>query len=55
MRKLLVRRKRALLKHLLFVLALCVFVSVVAASGSAQVTIAQISDTHLGEAHSPRV
>jgi 3',5'-cyclic AMP phosphodiesterase CpdA len=48
------RRSRAFLKHMfLFALALCVFLSVLASSGRAQVTIAQISDTHLGEAHSP--
>jgi 3',5'-cyclic AMP phosphodiesterase CpdA len=48
------RRSRAFLKHMfLFALALCVFLSVFASSGRAQVTIAQISDTHLGEAHSP--
>ena len=49
MRKPFARQARALLQHLLFVLALCAFVS----AGRAQVTVAQISDTHLGEAHSP--
>ena len=52
MRKPLARRDHALLKQLLLVLALCVFVFLPLA-GRAQVTIAQISDTHLGEAHSP--
>jgi len=47
------RRDRALLKNLLFALALCAFVCLVPSPGRAQVTIAQISDTHLGEAHSP--
>jgi 3',5'-cyclic AMP phosphodiesterase CpdA len=47
------RRNRALLKNLLFGLALCAFVCLVPTAGRAQVTIAQISDTHLGEAHSP--
>lgn len=47
------RRDRALLKNLLFALALCAFVCLVPLAGRAQVTIAQISDTHLGEAHSP--
>jgi 3',5'-cyclic AMP phosphodiesterase CpdA len=53
MGKPLARGKRALLKNLLFALALCILVSVLASPGRAQVTIAQISDTHLGEAHSP--
>jgi len=47
------RRDRALLKNLLFALALCAFVCLVPSAGRTQVTIAQISDTHLGEAHSP--
>jgi 3',5'-cyclic AMP phosphodiesterase CpdA len=34
-------------------LALCALVMAFASPGAAQVTIAQISDTHLGEAHSP--
>jgi len=53
MRKPFARRKRALLKNLLFALALCAFLCLVPTAGRAQVTIAQISDTHLGEAHSP--
>src|SRR5438445_11326650 len=53
MRKPFVRRNRALLKQLLFALALCAVVCLVPSAGRAQVTIAQISDTHLGEAHSP--
>jgi 3',5'-cyclic AMP phosphodiesterase CpdA len=47
------RGKRALLKNLLFGLALCAMACLVPSAGRAQVTIAQISDTHLGEAHSP--
>jgi 3',5'-cyclic AMP phosphodiesterase CpdA len=46
------RRKGALLQYLFFALV-CVFLCGFNASGSAQVTIAQISDTHLGEVHSP--
>lgn len=53
MRKPFARRNRARLKQLLFALALCAFVCFVPSAGRAQVTIAQISDTHLGEAHSP--
>ena len=48
-----VRRKGVLLQCLFFAIALCVFVSAFNSSCNAQVTIAQISDTHLGEAHSP--
>src|SRR5690242_12625078 len=53
MRKPFARRNRALLKNLLLGLALCAFVCLAPSAGRAQVTIAQISDTHLGEAHSP--
>ena len=48
-----VRLPGALLRPLWLALALCAFVACFASSGRAQVTIAQISDTHLGEAHSP--
>jgi 3',5'-cyclic AMP phosphodiesterase CpdA len=49
-----VRRNGALLQYLFFAIALCVFfVSAFNSSCNAQVTIAQISDTHLGELHSP--
>jgi 3',5'-cyclic AMP phosphodiesterase CpdA len=46
-------RHVALFQHVLSVLALCALVLALTSSGHAQVTIAQISDTHLGEAHSP--
>jgi 3',5'-cyclic AMP phosphodiesterase CpdA len=46
-------RHVALFQHLVSVLALCALVLALPSSGYAQVTIAQISDTHLGEAHSP--
>jgi 3',5'-cyclic AMP phosphodiesterase CpdA len=46
-------RHVALFQHLVSVLALCALVLALPSSGHAQVTIAQISDTHLGEAHSP--
>jgi 3',5'-cyclic AMP phosphodiesterase CpdA len=48
-----VRRPVALFQHLLFVLALCALVLALQSVSRAQVAIAQISDTHLGEAHSP--
>lgn len=47
------RGKSASVKLFFFALALCAGMMVFAATASAQVTIAQISDTHLGEAHSP--
>lgn len=53
MKDLSARRQVALFKHLYFVLALCAVLMAFTSPGSAQVTIAQISDTHLGEAHSP--
>jgi 3',5'-cyclic AMP phosphodiesterase CpdA len=53
MRKPFARGKRALLKNLLLALALCAFICLAPLASRAQVTIAQISDTHLGEAHSP--
>jgi 3',5'-cyclic AMP phosphodiesterase CpdA len=46
-------RHVALFQHLVSVLALCALVLALPSSSHAQVTIAQISDTHLGEAHSP--
>ena len=47
------RRQAALLHNPFFALILCVLVTSFTAFGHAQVTIAQISDTHLGESHSP--
>src|SRR5712672_4753690 len=49
----LTRRYIALFQCLFFVLVCCAMVLALPLSGHAQVTIAQISDTHLGEAHSP--
>jgi 3',5'-cyclic AMP phosphodiesterase CpdA len=40
-------------KIVFFMLALCVCILALASPGHAQVVIAQISDTHLGEVHSP--
>jgi predicted phosphodiesterase len=48
-----VRRPVALFQHLLLALALCALVLALSSVSRAQVTIAQISDTHLGEVHSP--
>src|SRR5947208_4774969 len=53
MRKLLASRQAAFFHPLFFALILCVLVTAFTTSAHAQVTIAQISDTHLGEAHSP--
>lgn len=53
MREPFARRYVASFHHLLFLLALCAVVLALPSAGHAQVTIAQISDTHLGEAHSP--
>jgi 3',5'-cyclic AMP phosphodiesterase CpdA len=53
MRKLFVHRQVALFEHLFFAVVLCALVMAFLSPGSAQVTIAQISDTHLGEVHSP--
>ena len=47
------RHRGALLQRVLFALALFALVLAFPSAGRAQVTIAQISDTHLGEAHSP--
>jgi 3',5'-cyclic AMP phosphodiesterase CpdA len=49
----LLARPVALFQRLVSVLALCALALALPSSGYAQVTIAQISDTHLGEAHSP--
>jgi predicted phosphodiesterase len=53
MRKVLARRPVALLTSLLSVFVWCAFVAVFPPRAHAQVTIAQISDTHLGEAEAP--
>jgi 3',5'-cyclic AMP phosphodiesterase CpdA len=53
MRNLFAPRRVALFEHLFFALVVCALVMAFTSTGSAQVTIAQISDTHLGEAHSP--
>jgi 3',5'-cyclic AMP phosphodiesterase CpdA len=53
MRKLFVHRQVALFKHLFLAVVLCALVMAFTSPGSAQVVIAQISDTHLGEVHSP--
>jgi 3',5'-cyclic AMP phosphodiesterase CpdA len=47
------RRHIARFRSVLFAFALSVLILVLPSAGNAQVTIAQISDTHLGEAHSP--
>src|SRR5882757_4842055 len=47
------RLQAALFKYLLLACAVSVLVLVLPAASRAQVTIAQISDTHLGEPHSP--
>jgi 3',5'-cyclic AMP phosphodiesterase CpdA len=53
MKKPLARRFVAFPRHFCFAVIISVFIFVVAPSARAQVTIAQISDTHLGEVHSP--
>jgi 3',5'-cyclic AMP phosphodiesterase CpdA len=53
MKKPLTRRFVAFARHFYFAVLISVFIFVVAPSAHAQVTIAQISDTHLGEVHSP--
>jgi 3',5'-cyclic AMP phosphodiesterase CpdA len=53
MRNLFVRRQVALFKYMFIALVLSALVMAFTSPGSAQVTIAQISDTHLGESHSP--
>ena len=53
MKTLFARRTSTPVNFLLFLLALCACMAVLTPSARAQVTIAQISDTHLGEAHSP--
>jgi predicted phosphodiesterase len=52
-KKLLARLPAALFKSLSLALALCVFAALQLGSAQAQVTIAQISDTHLGEPQAP--
>jgi 3',5'-cyclic AMP phosphodiesterase CpdA len=52
-RKLFALRHVALSQCVLFALACCVLVLALPLAGHAQVTIAQISDTHLGEPHAP--
>jgi 3',5'-cyclic AMP phosphodiesterase CpdA len=52
-KKLLPYRLFAFFRHLCFALVLCALVLALASTGSAQVTIAQISDTHLGESQAP--
>src|SRR5215467_15185773 len=52
MRELLLRGKIALLQFTA-VCTFCLFALIFPLRGNAQITIAQISDTHLGEAHSP--
>ncbi|HEX4605760.1 MAG TPA: metallophosphoesterase, partial [Candidatus Angelobacter sp.] len=52
-RKPLERLQAAFFQRLFFVLIACFLAGAFAPRGHAQVTIAQISDTHLGEAHSP--
>ncbi len=47
------RRHGALFQGILFVLICCVVMLSLPSVGNAQVTIAQISDTHLGEPHAP--
>jgi len=47
------RRYVALFQHVLSALALCLLMLASPSAARAQVTIAQISDTHLGEVHSP--
>jgi 3',5'-cyclic AMP phosphodiesterase CpdA len=53
MRKTLSRRQAASIHFLFCTLVLCVLAAACATSAHAQVTIAQISDTHLGEPHAP--
>ncbi|HEY2392794.1 MAG TPA: metallophosphoesterase [Candidatus Angelobacter sp.] len=53
MKKPLARHFVAFARHFYFAVIISVFIFVIAASAHAQVTIAQISDTHLGEVHSP--
>jgi len=52
-RKTSARNHASLLQQVVFALVLCALVLALPLAGHAQVTIAQISDTHLGEAHSP--
>jgi 3',5'-cyclic AMP phosphodiesterase CpdA len=52
-KRLFARRQGGLFQPVLFLLALCAVVLGLPSAGRGQVTIAQISDTHLGEVHSP--
>jgi 3',5'-cyclic AMP phosphodiesterase CpdA len=52
-RKSLARRYVSLSKYVLFALVCCILVLALPLAGRAQVTIAQISDTHLGEPQAP--
>src|SRR5882724_5804814 len=47
------RRYVALFQHVLFALAFCILILASPSAARAQLTIAQISDTHLGEVHAP--
>jgi 3',5'-cyclic AMP phosphodiesterase CpdA len=47
------RRRRALYRHLFLMVALCALTILVSLRSYAQITIAQISDTHLGEPEAP--
>ena len=47
------RRYVALFQHVLFALAFCILMLASPSAARAQLTIAQISDTHLGEVHAP--
>jgi 3',5'-cyclic AMP phosphodiesterase CpdA len=53
MKKLLPRGRAAFARNFCFIAMICVLVIVLQSPANAQVTIAQISDTHLGEVHSP--
>jgi len=52
-RKLFARSYASLVQYSLFAVVCCAVVLALSSTGHAQVVIAQISDTHLGEAHSP--
>ena len=52
-RKPFARHNVAIIQYLFFILASCIMVLALPSTGRAQVTIAQISDTHLGEPHAP--
>ena len=52
-RKPFARHNVAIIQYFFFILASCIMVLALPSTGRAQVTIAQISDTHLGEPHAP--